>query len=360
MDALIDQLAIRPAIEAHGLDVDELVVKAAGELSRLLKIDEGKAVQLREAACHQVYPWRTHITTLSDLPTTRFVSLHDPKLDSMLTGGVPLGSITEIVGESSSGKTQLCMQMCFTVQKPRRLGGLGGEAVYIHNEGKFSSTRCAQLASWYGGVYGVAPEALTSKIHVKRTTTTDQLFALLAYQVPLLLEKHADIKVVIVDSLGAAYRGGGGGGTETGGTGRHYDNMAELCDIGLRLKRLAHTHQVAVVVVNQVMDAVNNSHEARAAPSTSSSSSSLPDHVHDWLDMDLPGSSMAYFVDSLAKVPTLGLTWANAVTTRLRMARATMMDGRPTRRALFVEFSPLVPRSGVPLLIDDTGIHALI
>ena len=41
-------------------------------------------------------------------------------------GGILSRGITEIAGESASGKTQLCMQLCLTVQLPLQLGGLNG------------------------------------------------------------------------------------------------------------------------------------------------------------------------------------------------------------------------------------------
>jgi len=48
------------------------------------------------------------------------------KLDGFLQGGVAVQGITEIAGESSSGKTQLCLQMALTVQYPVINGGLSG------------------------------------------------------------------------------------------------------------------------------------------------------------------------------------------------------------------------------------------
>jgi RecA/RadA recombinase len=48
------------------------------------------------------------------------------KLDGFLRGGVAVQGITEIAGESSSGKTQLCLQMALTVQYPVIYGGLNG------------------------------------------------------------------------------------------------------------------------------------------------------------------------------------------------------------------------------------------
>ena len=39
-------------------------------------------------------------------------------------GGVLNRGITEVAGESASGKTQLCMQLCITVQLPKEMHGL--------------------------------------------------------------------------------------------------------------------------------------------------------------------------------------------------------------------------------------------
>lgn len=45
-------------------------------------------------------------------------------MDRILGGcGIPLGSLTEIVGESASGKTQLALQLCLAVQDPSQLHG---------------------------------------------------------------------------------------------------------------------------------------------------------------------------------------------------------------------------------------------
>lgn len=47
-------------------------------------------------------------------------------LDEALKGGILSHGITEISGESASGKTQLCLQLCLNVQLPLSHGGLNG------------------------------------------------------------------------------------------------------------------------------------------------------------------------------------------------------------------------------------------
>ena len=47
-------------------------------------------------------------------------------IDSHLCGGLLVQGITEIAGISAAGKTQLCLQLCLTVQLPLDAGGLAG------------------------------------------------------------------------------------------------------------------------------------------------------------------------------------------------------------------------------------------
>lgn len=50
-------------------------------------------------------------------------------------GGLYPKGITEIAGESSAGKSQLCMQLLLQAQLPVHMGGLDGACVYLCTEG---------------------------------------------------------------------------------------------------------------------------------------------------------------------------------------------------------------------------------
>ena len=58
-------------------------------------------------------------------------------LDNLLDGGIETQSLTEFYGEFGSGKSQLCHQLCVTVQLEEAQGGLGGNALYIDTEATF-------------------------------------------------------------------------------------------------------------------------------------------------------------------------------------------------------------------------------
>lgn len=68
------------------------------------------------------------INFLHAVYSTGRLSLGCPVLNGLLHGGLLVPGVNEIAGVSASGKTQLCLQLCLTVQLPRELGGLeGGE-----------------------------------------------------------------------------------------------------------------------------------------------------------------------------------------------------------------------------------------
>ncbi|KAI8093207.1 P-loop containing nucleoside triphosphate hydrolase protein [Halteromyces radiatus] len=354
MERLIQQWNIQDALEKNNIeDAQTLLSLLPLDASRMLRITPTQTNELYNAASHELYCAKQQYTNMLSLQDS-YVTTQDPHIDDIVGKGIPIGSITEVVGESSSGKTQLCLQLCFTVQQPIHLGGLGSEAVYIHNEGKFSSNRCHQLATWFGKQYNLLPSKMTEAIHTMYVPTTEAFFRSIAYQLPVLLERQKKIRLVVIDSLGSAYRGCG---TEQQRMDQ-FDTLQEICELGWRLKKLAHEYQIAIVVVNQVSDIIIDDRERKQ-----NSDGYLPSSMKDWLDITLEGDHMTrigMFIQSLAKKPILGMTWSNSVTTRIRMARSLMMDGQPTRRALLVEFSSLVPRRGCEITIDERGIRSKI
>jgi len=70
----------------------------------------------------------------------RYVSTGMSTLDSKLRGGIPMGSITEIVGNAGVGKTQFAMQLCYQVATNLHQG-----SIYIDTERKMSLPRLQQL-----------------------------------------------------------------------------------------------------------------------------------------------------------------------------------------------------------------------
>ncbi|SPJ89002.1 related to RAD57 protein [Fusarium torulosum] len=205
----------------------------------------------------------------TEQPEPKVISTLDDGLDAALGGGVPVGVVTEITGESGAGKTQALLSLCLAVQLPPP-HGLGREAVYISTEAALATSRLAQMLNsnpilqQYDG-----PDTRPSldAIHSAVTPDLETQDHILNFQVPVLLSRH-NIGLIVLDSVAANYR------AEFERQGSHGSNMAarsaELVRLGALLRDLARRHNLAVVVANQVADRFSSSSIPRHAPPRSS------------------------------------------------------------------------------------------
>jgi DNA repair protein RAD57 len=186
-----------------------------------------------------------------------------------LGGGVPVGVVTEITGESGAGKTQALLSLCLAVQLPAPRG-LGREAVYISTEAALATSRLAQMLNSNPILQQYDdPDTRPSldAIHSAVTPDLETQDHILNFQIPVLLSRH-NIGLIILDSVAANYR------AEFERQGSHGSNMAarsaELVRLGALLRDLARRHNLAVVVANQVADRFSSSSIPRHAPPRSS------------------------------------------------------------------------------------------
>ncbi len=158
-------------------------------------------------------------------------------LDDLLGGGVETGAVTELVGEFGTGKTQLCHQLCVTVQLPREEGGLEAGAVYIDTEGTFRPERIVQMASRFN----LEPrKALRNILYARARNKAEQL-ALIIEAEKLVREK---IRMVILDGIAAFFSGGRNGNAKV---------VREMLIHLSRLRVLARKHNLAVIITNHVV-----------------------------------------------------------------------------------------------------------
>ena len=81
-------------------------------------------------------------------------------MDSSLKGGIPAGTVTELVGHAGAGKTQMCLTLAALVTMPSisaitsmSLGDMhdadailsNGAVVYIDTEQKFNAKRLYEI-----------------------------------------------------------------------------------------------------------------------------------------------------------------------------------------------------------------------
>lgn len=83
----------------------------------------------------------------------RHITFGCTSLDQITRNGLPIRGITEIVGESGCGKSQICLQLALNVQLSLANGGLGKSAVYICTEDAFPSKRLVQIAEHHSRTF---------------------------------------------------------------------------------------------------------------------------------------------------------------------------------------------------------------
>ncbi|KAL9537723.1 hypothetical protein MBANPS3_011527 [Mucor bainieri] len=114
--------------------------------------------------------------------------------DRLFVYGISPKKITEICGESGTGKSQLCMQMAVTIQLPKDQGGTEGECVYIDTEGSFNALRVQRMAERFG-----LKDPL-KKIHLLRVLNHTEFVAVIM-QLMEILTNRTKVKLVIIDSM---------------------------------------------------------------------------------------------------------------------------------------------------------------
>ncbi|KAH8338580.1 hypothetical protein KR059_011040 [Drosophila kikkawai] len=187
-------------------------------------------------------------------------------LDTHLGGGISLGQITELIGTSGTGKTQLCLQLCLNVQIPKSVGGLEGSALFIDTRQDFHPERLFGLAKDLEKRYkrrapGFEASRMLKRVHHVRCPNAAQLMASVL-SCHRHLRDHPDviicstccsfsckaiisslswqIKLIVIDSLAFSLRM-----LEDGA--QRFELLLELHD---SMRRLQRQHNVAWVVTN--------------------------------------------------------------------------------------------------------------
>ncbi|KAI9274230.1 P-loop containing nucleoside triphosphate hydrolase protein [Sporodiniella umbellata] len=157
-------------------------------------------------------------------------------MDRLLERGIPTCRITEICGESGTGKTQICMQLAVNVQLAVEQGGLDGECIYIDTEGSFLASRLMDLAQDYEVL------KIAQGIHVFRVLDYIELIALVR-QLPQLFKAYPKTRLIILDSIAYHFR-------------LNVLDMKKrtlfVNQIAQTLLQLANVHSCAAVVTNHV------------------------------------------------------------------------------------------------------------
>lgn len=147
------------------------------------------------------------------------------EIDELLKGGFRRGTLTEIYGESGSGKTLVA------IQAAAHNSATG--CVFICTEDLFPVKRFAQISSNHD---------YSKNVYIEHITEAQNLLSCMRVSLPKLLEKHKPA-LIVIDSVAAPFRS-------------EYSNYVQraedLRELAVSLISLAQSHNLAIVCINQV------------------------------------------------------------------------------------------------------------
>lgn len=208
-------------------------------------------------------------------------STGDEHLDDDLNGGIPIGYLIEIAGKASSGKTNMMLQLSISIQLPKEFGGLGPsiynchsndnqghvnkrlkidhsnsvKTLYISTESSLPTNRLTQIIDHFdsliesNGISKIDNQHLFPNLQnvmttAKVPTSLEEQDHIIYYQVPALLKKNPEIKLLILDSITHHTR------VEL----EWKDQQTYIRRICKYLKELAHEYDLTVIITNQATD----------------------------------------------------------------------------------------------------------
>ncbi len=154
-------------------------------------------------------------------------------IDELLSGGVETGCVTQIYGESGTGKTSFCLMLSYTTAQKHRVA-------YIDTEG-LSGERIGQVFQ----NRDVLKSVFIYEVFDFRQQST-------AIREVSKLVRSEDVKLVVIDSLTALYR------SELEDEKRQLKMKRELTSQLTFLLGLARKHDLAVVFTNQMFTDVDS------------------------------------------------------------------------------------------------------
>lgn len=223
-------------------------------------------------------------------------------IDNILHGGFRRGTLTEIYGESGTGKTQVVMQVA------AQCGEDG--SVFISTEDLFPVKRFNQIRQNICRTQS----SDCNNMFIEHITEAQELVSCVRVRLPKLLNTNR-ISVIILDSVAAPFR-------------CEYTNYVqraeELKELGMLLYKLAQEFNLAVICVNQVT------------------------------------SSFAYNSENV--LPSLGLVWSNMVCYKMKIYKTSDVWHTKSRnqyiiRELKIVHAPDLPIASAKFIITANGVE---
>ncbi|KAK9940367.1 hypothetical protein M0R45_017033 [Rubus argutus] len=239
---------------SHGiLSVEDFLIHDVYELAAFAdqqptseKLKQG-ITQIFSIIDAQHQPWLNGLELLDDALQKKHVfSTGCEGIDLLLGGGLRAGQLTELVGPSSSGKTQVCLLAAsYLVSKNM------GTVVYLDTGNSFSSQRIAQFVGRISNcMFDQAGQRIFQKVmnNILCYSVFDifSMFNVLhRLEINLQSQKGEQVRLLIIDSISSLITPIIG---NSGSQGR-----ALMASAGYLLKKLAQEHNLVVLVTNHTV-----------------------------------------------------------------------------------------------------------
>ncbi|KAG8684521.1 hypothetical protein FRC09_015335 [Ceratobasidium sp. 395] len=249
--------------------------------------------------------------TVQDTVGNTFTS-GDEALDNLLGGGIVVGQITEITGEAASGKSQLALQLSLTVQLPQAERGLGGSALYLTTLNRLSTSRLLDMIKAHPILAEHYPSSVSlDNISTQHAPDVDRLTVLLTSLLPSHVStcrnRGTPLRLLVIDSLTALFRDNP---ANRQASQTLYTRSESLNAVGSLLHRVASTHGIAVVVLNDVTDVF-----ASTSTSNNESEEFIYREQSRWF------ARAGGVAGEERHEAALGMVWSNHINSRLLLAR---------------------------------------
>ncbi len=157
-------------------------------------------------------------------------------IDNLLNGGFENGTVTQIFGPPSSGKSNIALCLAVNVAK------YGKKAIYMDTEGGISIDRIKQIA-------GSDFSEVANNIMVFEPTTFQEQGENIGAIELWLRKNHADTDIFILDSAVALYR------VDDMKSSKLNKELGKQMGI---LSKIARSYDIAVIVTNQIYNAFDD------------------------------------------------------------------------------------------------------
>lgn len=229
---------------------------------------------------------------------------------------------------SGAGKTQFLLSLLLSAQLPPP-HGLGRPTLYISTEHALPTSRLSHILRSKPALSNMPEAASLSKILTLQTPDLESQEHILTYQLPIALARHK-IGLCIIDSIAANYRE-----EDHSSASALAHRSTRLVRLGALLRSLAHIHNCAFVVSNQVGDRfppTQVSNHNLSAQTLSGARQTITAYERSLLTLD---HQQRFFTgwgahplssSSNLKNPSLGLVWANQITCRIALIKEPQYD----------------------------------